>query len=135
MKTPARDKIRRYRNRSPYGWWIGSYIEQAIWDDDLTPAPNKRCLAWENTIIFKASDREAAYKKVIQLTKVRPTFTSEDGKRKGHWEFLGLTDLLPIHEQIEDGAEILWKEHRNKTVQNVRSRVKKKGELKVFQDN
>ena len=35
-----------YRNQSPYGWWIASYVEMAAWDDEPNPAPNSRCLAW-----------------------------------------------------------------------------------------
>jgi hypothetical protein len=124
-----------YRNRAPHGWWTASYIEQAVWNDDLKPSPNQRCVAWENTILLKAPNREAAYKKAIRLSKNRPTFESEDGKRKGRWVFLGLTDLLPIYEEIEDGAEILWTEHKNKTVKNVRARVRQKHELTVFDDS
>lgn len=47
-----------HRNRSSYGWWIASYIERAVWDDDPNPSPNSRCLSWENTILLQAPDRK-----------------------------------------------------------------------------
>lgn len=28
----------------------------------------------------------------------------------GHQEFIGVSDLLPIYDEFEDGAELLWQE-------------------------
>lgn len=28
----------------------------------------------------------------------------------GHQEFIGISDLLPIYDEFEDGAELLWQE-------------------------
>jgi hypothetical protein len=42
--------------------------------------------------------------------------------------------LLAIHDELKDGAEILWGEHRNRTVRKIRSLVKKKNELETFDD-
>jgi len=124
-----------YRNRAPYGWWIASYIQRVAWDDDPNPNPNKRCLAWENTIILQASDREAAFDKAMQLvSQDKSEFEDHDGNRKGHWVFEGLTSLLAIHDKLEDGAEVLWVEHKSRTIGRIRSWVKKKHELEVFDD-
>lgn len=125
-----------HRNHSPHGWWIATYIERAAWDDEPDPAPKSRCLTWQNTIILQAPDREAAYAKAVSLAS---TYSAEfdDGAvdgRKGHWVFEGLTSLLPIYDELEDGAEILWVEHRNRTVQKIRSWVKQKDELEAFDD-
>lgn len=126
-----------YRNHTPYGWWIASYIERAAWDDEPNPSPNSRCLAWENTIIFQAPDREAAYEKAISLASSnKSNFDSGTKKiRRGHWVFEGLTSLLAVHEELTDGAEILWVEHQNRTVRKVRSWVKQKEDLEVFDDS
>jgi len=124
-----------YQNRSPYGWWIASYIERVAWDDEPNPLPNSRCLAWENTIILRASDREAAYTKAISLASQHSLEFEDDSKnKKGHWVFEGLTSLLPIYDELEDGTEILWVEHRNRTVRNVQSRIKQKEQLEAFDD-
>jgi hypothetical protein len=66
-----------YRNHTPYGWQIASYIERAP-----NPAPNSRCLVWGNTIILQASDHEAAYEKIVSLaTQISSEF--EDDTRSG----------------------------------------------------
>ena len=122
-----------FADRSPYGWWIAAYIELAVWDDKAKSSPRSRCTAWENTIILKARNREAAYKKAIRLGKAGATrFWNHDGKRKGRWSFLGLTKLLPIYEELEDGAEVLWVEHSGRSLAKISARVKKKRELEVF---
>jgi len=125
-----------HRNHTPYGWWIASYIVRAAWDDEQDPKLESRCLAWENTIILQAPNREAAYEKAILLAS-QDSSEFDGGKRKvrkGHWVFEGLTSLLAIHDKLEDGAEILWVEHKNRTVRKVRSWVKNKNELEAFDD-
>lgn len=124
-----------YRNHSPYGWWIATYVIWEQWDDTPNPSPKSRCTAWENTIIIQAPDREAAYEKAVKLASADTTeFQDQEGKRTGRWVFEGLTSLLPIYDELKDGAEILWVEHENKTIGKVRSWVRQKQELEVFDD-
>jgi len=59
---------------------------------------------------------------------------------KGHFAFCvlrfeGVTELLPIHEKIKDGAEILWTTHRNRSVKSFQALIRTKEELPVFNDN
>src|SRR5678816_1350300 len=126
-----------HRNKSPHGWWIASYIIRFEYEDEDGTDPNRRCLAWENTILLTARNREEAFRKAAKFGKAGDgDGTYRDiGGRKGTWRYEGLTDLLPIYEELEDGAEILWKEHRNRMVRTIQSRVKSKGELKVFDDS
>lgn len=133
-KVAMQDKI-PHRNRSPYGWWIASYLLRAAWDDESEPNPRSRCTAWENTIILQAPDREAAYAKALVLAaQDGSNFESEDGRRKGRWHFEGLTHLLPIYDELEDGAEVMWEEYEGRTVGKIRSWVKQKHELEAFDD-
>jgi hypothetical protein len=41
-------------NRGPYGWWMASYIMRFEYYDEDRKNPQRRCLAWENTVILKA---------------------------------------------------------------------------------
>ncbi len=123
-----------FRNHSPHGWWIASYIERPQWDDEPKPSNDTRCKAWENTIILKAKDREAAYKKVLRLTKSRSDFGDAKGRRTGRWVFEGITSLLPIYDELTDGAEVLWIEYRNRKYKTIKSWTKQKMELEVFDD-
>lgn len=124
------------QNRSPTGWWIASFIERAVWDDDARrPSESSRCTAWENTIIFKAKNRDSAYSKAVRLGSLnKSTFSDTTDKRTGRWVFEGLTSLLPIYDELEDGAEILWRDHSGRTLKRVRAMVKKKSELEAFDD-
>jgi len=134
---PKRKTEIPHRNRSPYGRWIASYIEVAVWGDDPTPALNSRCQAWENTIIIKARDREAAYKKATRIGSAYPDagkFWLEPSMRTGRWVYIGLTSLLPIYEELGDGTEILWTERDNLTRKTILAMVKTKHELSVFDD-
>jgi len=121
--------------QSPHGWWVASYIERAAWDDERKPSKKKRYLFWENTFILQAKDRARAYEKAIHLaTRGRSTFEHVKSGRKGHWEFVGLTSLLPIYEKLGDGAEIYWREYANSTLGKIASKIKKRQQLEAFVD-
>jgi hypothetical protein len=42
----------------------------------------------------------------------------------------GITELLPICEELEDGAEIMWREHNPKKLKNLKKYIKIKGEFR-----
>jgi hypothetical protein len=124
------------RNKSPFGWWIASYIERFEYEDENKEDLNRRCDAGENTIIIKARNREEAFRKaerVGRLGEGNEGYRTTDG-RNGRWRYEGLTSLLPIYEELEDGAEILWKEHENRSVKKIKGWVKAKESLEAFDD-
>lgn len=124
-----------HRNRSPYGWWIASYLERFEYDDEDKANPNRRCFAWENTIVLKATDRERAYAKAVAIgRRSNGSGAWKSGGRKGRFKFEGLTLLLPVYEDLADGAEVLWRTHDNVAVRTVQSLVKPKKSLGVFDD-
>ncbi len=43
--------------------------------------------------------------------------------------------LLPVYEDIEDGAEILWTNRGSLSMKIIKGMVKPKANLPVFQDN
>jgi len=126
------------RNQSPFGWWLASYIQRFEYKDARSKSPSSRCLAWENTIIVKAKNLELAYRKAITIGKQNSAlkwsrYGSTPG-RLGRWKFEGLTSFLPIYEELLDGSEIAWDEHRGTTLGAVQKRVKAKHELDTFSD-
>jgi hypothetical protein len=135
VKKHARVPI-PHRNRSPHGWWIASYLERFEYHDENRRNPGRRCLAWENTILVKARDREAAWRKALawgRLSNGNEASNVRTG-RKGVWRFEGLTSLLPVYDALADGAELMWTEHSGRTVRSIRAMVKKKTELEAFDD-
>jgi hypothetical protein len=137
-KMPRKPKNRiPIRNKSPFGWWVASYLERLEYEDEDENNPGRRCIAWENTIILKAKDREAAYRKAEKIGRLGndlEAYQTIDG-RKAIWKYEGLTSLLPIYEELEDGAEIIWRAHANRTVKKIQSWVKSKDKLETFDDN
>jgi hypothetical protein len=123
---------------SPVGWYVASILVRFEWYDEDKENLNRRCLAWENTILIKADSPEEAYAKALEEGKAHEehgeAWDADNEERKGRWRFEGLTSLLAIYNELEDGAEIIWREFENRSVKKVRSWVKSKEELEVFEE-
>ncbi|HXJ35264.1 MAG TPA: DUF4288 domain-containing protein, partial [Candidatus Eisenbacteria bacterium] len=96
----------------------------------------RRCVAWENTVLVRARTREEAFRKAVALGRLSNGHEAcdSDSKRRGAWRYEGLTELLPVYEKLEDGAEISWTEHSGRSVKKIKSLVKRKRDLGVFND-
>lgn len=113
------------KNISPVGWYVGTYLIRFIESDvDRNNDLEKRFYSWENTVIVKAESMEEAFQKIEQIAK------DEEKPYKGgpegipvQWVYEGITELLPIYEELEDGAEIMWGEHKPRKLKNLRSMV------------
>ncbi|MBI1424762.1 MAG: DUF4288 domain-containing protein [Gammaproteobacteria bacterium] len=116
--------------KSPVGWYVGTYqlrfIELGQSDNEN---PEGEFLTWENTVLVKAATLEEAYDKVV-ATGMKETEPYKGGPNgvDVQWLFEGVIELLPIFEEIEDGAEIMWAE-RTKKLKNIQSQSKSKEEL------
>ena len=120
---------------SPVNWYLASILVRCEWEDGKIDNFNRRCLAWENQILIKASCPEEAYIKAMEKGKSEEggeIWRNGDENLKGKWHFEGLTSLLAIYDELEDGAEIVWTEYRNRSVKTIQRRVKSKEELEVF---
>lgn len=120
------------KNISPIDWYIGSYLLRFIeLDDTNNDDLEERFLSWENTIIVKAKNMDEAYDKIVENAKLG-TDVYEGGPDKVpvQWVFEGVTELLPIYEELEDGSEVMWAEHNPRKLKNLRRRVKNKDEFK-----
>ena len=127
------------KNKSITGWWVASIIERFEYDDEDKPNLRRRCRAWCNVVILKARDRNHAYRKAIaygrQGKSEENDWVQEGTGRKCKLIFEGLASLLPVSDEFdEDGAEILFEDHENITVGRVKSWIRQKHELEVFDD-
>jgi len=124
-------------NQSPYGWWVATLILRFQYVGEDVSNPRHRCMADENLVLIKAKDREEAYRKALRLGEAEEDVELSDSTtgRRGYFVFEGLSSLLPVYDEIEDGAELLWTRHSNITVGRVQSWVRDKSGLKVFQDD
>ena len=53
----------------------------------------------------------------------------------GEWRFAGISRLLPIYDDLEDGAEIFWDDRGFISVSKIKKLVKSKRQLSVFDDS
>ncbi len=126
------------KNKSPFGWWVATLIERWESENEETSNLKRRCIAWTNIIILKAKDRDEAYSKAMEYGNLGKDnnydFVSEKTNKRFKIVFEGLSSLLPIYDKIDkDGTEIFFDEEYV-TVGRVKSWIRKKDELEVFND-
>lgn len=119
-----------FRNKNQTGWWVFSVVQQWVSNRQKTLSPTSRCLVWENTRLIRAKSRDEAYRKAIKLGRAGHPSKTLDGE----WRFAGISMLLPVYEEIEDGVEILWTDRGRLPVKSIKRLVKSKNQLPVFDD-
>jgi hypothetical protein len=122
-------------NISPVGWYSTAILLRFETEVEDEKNLNRRCLAWENYHIIKAENPEEAYEKAVKLGKSYENKYKNTEGENVRWIFEGLTMLVPIYEELHDGAEIGWTEHENKAVKTIKGFVKPKEKLEVFERN
>ncbi len=119
------------RNISPVDWYVGTYLSRFIEiEEELNNDPEKRFATWENTVIVKAANLDEAYEKVekIGVEHAEPYKGGLEGISV-QWEYLGIIELFPIYEALEDGAEIMWTSNYPRKLKNLKTMVKQKNEF------
>ncbi|MEM6501357.1 MAG: DUF4288 domain-containing protein [Cyanobacteria bacterium P01_C01_bin.89] len=115
-------------NAAPYGWYIGSYLLRFMeLEADNNHDPEARFLSWENTVIVQAKNIEEAYEKIVAIgIGFTEPYKGGDQGVPVQWEYLGMTDLLPIYDELEDGAEVMWLPRHPRKLKNLRRLVVEK---------
>ena len=106
------------------GWYVGAYQLRFVeLDRDDLDDPEARFLLWENTVLVQAANLDSAYDKIvgIALEATEPYKGGPEGVDV-QWQFEGVTELLSVYEELEDGSEIMWAETRRK-LKNIRARA------------
>ncbi|MBV9636660.1 MAG: DUF4288 domain-containing protein [Methylobacteriaceae bacterium] len=113
------------KNRSPVGWYVGSYMIRFIeLAEEGNDDPERIFTVWENTVLVRATSIDEAFEKIERIGRSE-TEPYKGGPPPGvdvQWLFEGVTEVLPVYEEIEDGVEIMWAEWRRK-LKNIRRRA------------
>ncbi len=120
-----------FLNRSETGWWVFNEVQQWVSNGKRRLSRASRCLVWVNTRIVRAKDRDEAYQKALAFGRLGHPSKA----RGGEWRFAGISMLLPIYEDLEDGAEILWTDRGRIPLARIKKLVKTKRQLSVFNDH
>ena len=120
------------KNVSPVGWYLASYLLRFVeLSDEKRDDPEERFLSWENTILVKAKSLDEAYVKASKVARLetKPFRGGPQGVRV-KCEFEGITELLPIYEELGDGSEIAWAKHRPRKLKTLRTLVRPNGSFR-----
>ena len=116
-------------------WYIAVLIERFDRYNQDISNPNRRCDMQENMLLIQATDDAQAYDRAIEWGQSGDQIECiDDEGRKGQWHFVGISELLPVYDPIEDGCEVLCTcgYYSAKTIDGF---VKKKNELQIFRDS
>jgi hypothetical protein len=112
--------------QAPHYWWFWAWLVQITTKKTRNGKPASTGEVWENLILVKAADADEAYQKAIFVGK------SGEGDCAGtlridgspaYATFLGVSDMGLVHDGIEDGTEILFRQKRERR-SKAQSRVK-----------
>jgi hypothetical protein len=118
-----RDEI-EMRDVSPVDWYVGTYQLRFVeLEDNGNEDQSRRFLTWENTVLVKAKSLSEAHRKITRIGKSTRPYKGGPDVVDVQWVFEGIVELLPVYEEIEDGAEIMWAERR-RNLKTIRSLAK-----------
>ena len=86
------------QDSSPTGWWVAGLLERLSLDGKIE--------YWNNYRLVRA----VHWREAFQRARAQGNSDCDAGRRafSGETIFLGITDLLPIYDELEDGAELWW---------------------------
>ena len=104
------EKVEKISNKNG-NWYIVEIIEKCEPVERNEKQELRRVTTWGNHHLIKADSPEKAFDKAVKLGKeAEYKFTNSD-KIEMEWIFVGIGELLPIYEDIEDGAELMWNDY------------------------
>ena len=85
-----------------------------------------------NSVLVRADSAEEAYAAALELGRQQSSRSANLAGEAVVFRFLGLHDLNVIHDPLEHGAELSYRELLNRSAASARALVSKKDELGVF---
>lgn len=104
------EKAEKISNKNG-NWYIVEIIEKCEPVERNEKQELRRVTTWGNHHLIKADSPEKAFDKAEKLGKeAEYKFTNSD-KIEMEWIFVGIGELLPIYEDIEDCTELMWNDY------------------------
>jgi hypothetical protein len=100
------EKIKNSKN-----WYFVEIIERCEPNGTDDKRPLRRCIVYGNYHLIKADSVDEAYDKAEKIGREGNYNFKNANKMNMKWEFVGIGDLLPIYEDIEDGAELMFTDY------------------------
>jgi hypothetical protein len=98
----------------------------------ITVAEDPRNVVHQNLILVRANSPDEAYEKALKFGKAAETsYDNPDGKAV-QFSFEGLSGLVDIYEDLEDGAEISFRYKVGLSEKQIKSLVRPRDRLPTF---
>jgi hypothetical protein len=92
-------------------WYIVEIIEKCEPVNRDETHELRRVITWGNHHLIKASSIEQAFDKAVKIGREGEYKFINSDNIEMEWIFVGIGDLLPIYEDIEDGSELMWTDY------------------------
>ena len=108
-------------------WYLAELVEEIQFDDE------SENVVHNNLILIRADSPEEAYTKALARgAEIDDVYEDLDGN-KGKSIFRGISDINPILDELEDGAEIAYEELQGLSEEEISEMVPEKDLLGIFQ--
>jgi catechol 2,3-dioxygenase-like lactoylglutathione lyase family enzyme len=108
-------------------WYLADLVVR------IEVAGDPRSVVHVNSCLVEAADADEAFAKAQELGRQYDSVDVNPSGRRVLSRFIGLRDLVAIHEPLEDGSEILWEERVGLSDIEIQRLVSRREQLGVFQ--
>jgi hypothetical protein len=106
------------------------YIADLVMECQIEGEP--RNVVHINIVLVRADSPEEAFQKAEELGKEGENSYLNPNNQQVIWLYRGLRDLQVIHDELEDGAELMYEEKIGISEDEVQAIVRAKSQLNVF---
>jgi hypothetical protein len=108
-------------------WYLATIVMEITVDGDA------RNVVHRNLTLVRADSPDEAFDKALALGKDAETEYTNRGDQLVRHRFRGLGELLVVYDEFEHGSELLFDQDINVSPEQIRSWIKSKDQLGVFQ--
>jgi hypothetical protein len=107
-------------------WWLATVVEE------IRVEGAKRNIIHLNYVLVRADSAENAYSKAMKMGKQASSDYRNPAGKKVRIRFRGLRNLDVIHDDLEDGSELMFQERLGLSEPAIRKLVRPKRQLEAF---
>ncbi len=113
-------------NHSKFEWYLAELVEK------ITVAGDPRSVVHQNLILIRATSADEAYKKAVTVVKNAETSYANPAGKLVQITFEGISDLVPTYEDLEDGAELMFRRTVGMTDEQIGAMIVPQDRLPAF---
>jgi hypothetical protein len=98
----------------------------------ITVADDPRNVVHRNLVLIRADSADEAYEKAMQFGKKEEISYDNPAGKAVHFHFEGVSDLIDVEEDLEDGTELDFRSTVSMPDEKIRSLVPPRDRLRAF---